>query len=82
MVKKNTRGSLFSVEDIESGQIVSVFGVQPLEAFDATYGGEFLIWTSRGWDWISITEFKPLLDRIDTLEYEEVKGEEPDEEEV
>lgn len=44
----------------ESGQIVKVYGFAPYQMHGENMGGDFLIWTSDGWDFRSANEFEPI----------------------
>jgi hypothetical protein len=56
--------ALFNLRHRESGQIVSIFGAN-LDDF----GGEFLIFTSEGWDSRPVEDFEPI--KAEVLELEE-----------
>jgi hypothetical protein len=64
-MKKN---ALWIARHKESGQEVSIFGFVPFVAGGEAMGGEFLIFTSDGWDFRSVEEFEPIDPQILKLE--------------
>ena len=50
---------LFVVKDKDTHQEVSVYAFAPFTVRGENIGGEFLVWTSHGWDFRPVDEFEP-----------------------
>lgn len=62
------RNALWIAKHKESEQEVSIFGFVPFVVGGETMGGEFLVFTSDGWDFRSVEEFEPVDPQILKLE--------------
>ncbi len=63
---------LFVVVHLESGQPISVYGFAPFVARGEIVGGEFLVYTSDGWDFRPVGQFAPFEPK--KLELEDDEG--------